>query len=57
MLASTLGIDYDVDTGWDEREKIFKISGEIVKTRNITQSGFVKDKGYTTVLAAAVFLF
>jgi len=57
MLASTLGIDFDVDAGWDEREEIFKISGKIVKTRNITQSAVVKNKGYTTVLAAVVFLF
>jgi len=57
MLASTLGIDFDVDAGWDEREEIFKISGKIVKTRNMTQSAFVKSGGFTTVLAAAVFLF
>jgi len=57
MLASTLGIDFDIDAGWDEREEIFKISGKIVKTRNITQSAFVKSGGYTSVLAAAVFLF
>jgi arginine decarboxylase len=57
MLASTLGIDFDVDAGWDEREEIFKISGKIVNTRNITQSAFVKSRGYTTALAAAVFLF
>ena len=57
MLASTLGIDFDIDAGWDEREEIFKISGKIVKTRNITQSAFVKSGGHTSVLAAAVFLF
>lgn len=57
MLGSTLGIDFDVDAGWDEREEIFKISGKIVKTRNITQSAFVRNGGFTTALAAAVFLF
>ena len=57
MLASTLGIDFDVDASWDEREEIFKISGKIVKTRNVTQSAIVRNGGYTSVLAAAVFLF
>jgi arginine decarboxylase len=57
MLASTLGIDCNVDESWDEKKKLFKISGKIVGTRNITQSSIVKNQGYTTVLAAAVFIF
>jgi arginine decarboxylase len=57
MLASTLGIDFDVDASWDEKEEIFKISGKIVRTRNVTQSAIVKNRGYTSVLAAAVFVF
>ena len=57
MLASTLGIDVDIDTAWNEKEEIFKISGKIVKTTEITQSAIVKNKGYTSVMAAAVFLF
>jgi arginine decarboxylase len=57
MLASTLGIDFNVDASWDEKEEIFKISGKIVKTRNVTQSTIVRNGGYTSVLAAAVFLF
>ncbi|MDI6616291.1 MAG: arginine decarboxylase, pyruvoyl-dependent [Syntrophaceae bacterium] len=57
MLASTLGIDFDVDASWDEKEEIFKISGKIVRTRNVTQSAIVKNDGYTSVLAAAVFVF
>lgn len=57
MLASTLGIDFDIDESWDEKREIFKISGKIVRTRDITQSSIVKDGGYTTVLAAAVFVF
>jgi len=56
MLASTLGIDFDVDEGWDEKKEIFKISGKIVSTRNITQSAIVKNSGYTTVIAVAVFV-
>ncbi len=57
MLASTLGIDFNVDESWDEKKEIFKISGKIVRTRNVTQSTIVKNSGYTTVLAAAVFIF
>ena len=57
MLASTLGIDFNVDESWDEKKEIFRISGKIVSTRNATQSAIVTSHGYTTVLAAAVFLF
>ena len=57
MLASTLGIDFNIDESWDEKKEIFKISGKIVSTRNITQSTIVKHQGYTTVLAATVFVF
>jgi arginine decarboxylase len=57
MLASTLGIDFNVDESWDEKREIFRISGKIVGTRNVTQSSIVKNNGYTTVLAAVVFAF
>jgi pyruvoyl-dependent arginine decarboxylase (PvlArgDC) len=42
---------------WDEKKEIFKISGKIVSTRNITQSSIVQSHGYTTVIAVAVFVF
>jgi arginine decarboxylase len=57
MLASTLGIDFNVDESWDEKKEIFKISGKIVRTLNVTQSTICKDNQYTTVIAAAVFVF
>lgn len=57
MLASTLGIEFDPNTAWDEREDLYKMSGKIVKTTNITQSAIGnKDGSWTTVLAAAVFI-
>ena len=56
MLASTLGIDFDVDESWDEKKELFRISGKIVGTRNTTQSAVLKTADYTTVLAAAVFV-
>jgi arginine decarboxylase len=57
MLASTLGIEFDDELVWDEKKEIWRISGKIVRTMNITQSAIVDNKGYTTVIAAAVFLF
>jgi len=57
MLASTLGIDFNIDESWDEKKEIFRISEKIVGTRNVTQSSIVKNSDYTTVLAAAVFIF
>ncbi len=33
MLATTLGIPFDADKNWDEREQQYKMSGDIVKTR------------------------
>lgn len=57
MLATTLGVDFDPDTGWDEREQLYKMSGKIVKTFNITQSAEGDKNGlWTTVIAAGVFL-
>ena len=57
MLASSLGIPFDVDKNWDEKRQQWSISGEIYKTRNITQSTKGdKDGKWTTVFAAAVLL-
>ena len=57
MLASTLGIEFDEDKSWDEKREIWKISGKIVRTSNITQSAIVRKGFYTSVVAAAVFIF
>lgn len=57
MLATTLGVEFDADTAWDEREQIYKASGKIIRTMNITQSAIGDKNGlWTTVLAAAVFV-
>jgi len=57
MLATTMGIKFDPETAWDERKQLFKMSGMIVKTQNITQSAKGDKKGlWTTTIAAAVFL-
>jgi len=57
MLATTMGIKFDPETAWDERKQLFKMSGMIVKTQNVTQSAKGDKKGlWTTTVAAAVFL-
>jgi len=57
MLATTLGIEFDPDKAWNEKEQVFKMSGEIVRTSNITQSARGnKDGLWTTVVAAAILL-
>lgn len=57
MLATTLGLEFDSNTAWDEREKLYKMSGKIVRSFNITQSAEGDKHGlWTTVVAAAVLL-
>lgn len=57
MLATILNVPFDVDKNWDERREFWKISNEIVFTRNITQTAKGNPKGlWTTVVAAAVFI-
>jgi len=57
MLASSLGIKFDIDKSWDEKRQQWNISGQIYKTRNITQTAIGdKKKRWTTVFAAAVLI-
>ncbi len=57
MLASSLGIPFDVDKNWDEKRQQWSISGQIYNTHNITQAARGdKDGRWTTVFAAAVLL-
>ena len=57
MLASSLGIPFDIDQSWDEKRQQWTISGQIYKTKNITQDakGNIEGK-WTTVFAAAVLI-
>ena len=57
MLATTLGIEFNPKSAWDEREKVYKTSGKIIKTANITQSAEGnKDGLWTTVISVVVFV-
>ena len=57
MLASSLGIPFDIDKSWDEKRQQWTISGQIYKTKNITQTARGDKNGkWTTVFAAAVLI-
>jgi len=56
MLATTLGIEFDAERAWSDREQEYKASGKIIRTRNTTQSAQGKEGVWTTVIAAAVFV-
>ncbi|MBI4834178.1 MAG: arginine decarboxylase, pyruvoyl-dependent [Planctomycetes bacterium] len=56
MLASTLGLKFDTEANWDKKKEIWKISGQIVKTTNCTQSAIGKKGFWTTVISAAVLI-
>jgi len=53
MLASSLGIPFDIDKSWDEKRQQWTISGQIYKTKNIKGD---KNGKWTTVFAAAVLI-
>ena len=55
MLAKSLGVEFDLDAAWDEKKEIYRISGKIIQTRNITQTAVCRKNGWTTVLSAAIF--
>ncbi len=56
MLATTLGIEFDPEKDWNEREQIYKTSGHIFRTSNICQSAEGNKNGlWTNIVAVAVF--
>jgi arginine decarboxylase len=57
MLASSLGIKFDIDKSWDEKRQQWTISGKIYKTQNITMTAKGDKSGkWTTVFSAACLL-
>ncbi|MEE9292891.1 MAG: arginine decarboxylase, pyruvoyl-dependent [Acidobacteriota bacterium] len=57
MLATISGVEFDPETSYDERKELWKISGEIYRTMNVTQSAVGDKRGWwTTVVAAAVLI-
>ena len=57
MLATTLGLKFDPDKSWDEKKEVYRLSNQIVRTQNVTQTAVGNKKGlWTTVIAAAVLV-
>ena len=57
MLATTLGLEFDPDKSWDEKKEVYRLSNQIVRTQNVTQTAVGDKKGlWTTVVAAAVLV-
>ena len=57
MLATTLGIPFEADKNWDEREQQYKMSGDIFKTRAVVQTAEGDKSGlWTSVISAVVFI-
>lgn len=58
MLATTLGVEFDPEKAWSEREQAFKLEKSFLKTRNVVQSAEGHPKGHwSTVVALGVFIF
>jgi arginine decarboxylase len=57
MLATTLGISFDVDEAYDARKEQYKVGRSIVRTCNTTQTAVGDKNGlWTTVIAAAILI-
>jgi arginine decarboxylase len=57
MLASTMGAEFDVESSYDVRKEIWRISGKVVRTRHIVQSAEGDKNGlWTTAVSAAIFI-
>ncbi len=57
MLATILGLPFDPDEAWNERRAEWELSGQIVRTLNVTQTAEGPEDGkWVTVIAAAVLL-
>jgi arginine decarboxylase len=56
MLGTTLGLEVDTNRAWSEKEQVYKTSGLIIRTSNITQTARGQDGLWTTTVAIAVLL-
>lgn len=57
MLGTTLGLEVDPDKAWSEKEQVYKSSGLIIRTSNVTQTARGQRDLWTTVVSIAMFLF
>jgi len=57
MLATTLGIEFDPETAYDDRKELYRMSGKIVRSCACVQTAEGDKNGlWTTVVSAAVML-
>lgn len=56
MLGTTLGLEVDPDKAWSQKEQVYKASGLIIRTSNITQTARGQKNLWTTTVAIAMFL-
>ncbi len=57
MLATALDLDFDPDRSWDEKKEVYRLSNQIVRTQNVTQTAVGDKQGrWSTVIAAAVLV-
>ena len=56
MLATALGIEFDAEKAWSEREQIYKTSGYQFRSKHFVQSATGKNGFWTTVITSAVFI-
>jgi arginine decarboxylase len=56
MLGTTLGLEVDPDKAWSEKEQVYKTSGLIIRTSNITQTARGQEGLWTTTVAIAMLL-
>lgn len=57
MLGTTLGLELDPDRAWSEKSQVYKSSGLIIRTSNVTQTAKGKNGLWTTTVAIAMFIF
>jgi len=57
MLGTTLGLEVDPNQAWSEKEQVYKASGLIIRTSNVTQTARGTKGFWTTTVAIAMFLF
>jgi arginine decarboxylase len=56
MLGTTLGLEVDPNQAWSEKEQVYKASGLIIRTSNITQTAKGRNGLWTTTVALAMLL-
>src|SRR5205085_953989 len=54
MLATVLGVPFEADKAWDERREQWLLSGEIVRTMNVTSTAECGADGRWTTVASAL---